>query len=99
MDWSPLTQFLFLVFHVIHVTGVEDGSSPNLLRLSKEKKKSPGKEELRRRCQKQDVRCIDLPAECLTCNFNTSCVYGQETESKCTPVSGVSCSVSKMLLN
>ena len=37
--------------------------------------------------------CSDLPATCIVCNFNTSCVYGANTSVQCSPKSDVVCKV------
>lgn len=83
---------LFLLLRIDYVIGAEDTSNPNLLRLQKEKKKTISKEEVKRRCQKQGS-CSELPADCLTCSFNTSCVYGQEVQTECRVLKGVVCDV------
>ena len=37
--------------------------------------------------------CSDLPATCIVCNFNTSCVYGANTSVQCSPKPDVVCKV------
>lgn len=38
--------------------------------------------------------CKDLGGDCLTCDFNTSCIYGQEDTVRCRAKESVECSVS-----
>ncbi|XP_075536181.1 TM2 domain-containing protein 3 almondex isoform X3 [Dermacentor variabilis] len=38
-----------------------------------------------------DAPCNRLNAECLTCKFNYSCVYGEEVAVMCQPKSGIKC--------
>lgn len=38
-----------------------------------------------------DVPCSRLNAECLTCKFNYSCVYGEEVAVMCQPKHGIKC--------
>lgn len=38
-----------------------------------------------------DVPCEKLNAECLVCQFNSSCVYGEEVTVTCEPRTGVKC--------
>lgn len=70
----------------------DDAMNQNLLRLQKEKKKLMTKEDVKRRCQRQGL-CSELPADCLICNFNKSCVYGENVVTECQPVKGVVCEV------
>ncbi|OON13394.1 TM2 domain protein, partial [Opisthorchis viverrini] len=37
--------------------------------------------------------CSELPAYCLTCDFNTSCVYGSNVTVSCRPTIGVLCRI------
>ncbi|KAA0193371.1 hypothetical protein HAZT_HAZT000809 [Hyalella azteca] len=37
------------------------------------------------------VKCSDLPADCLLCNFNCTCVYGEKLNVTCRPKPKVSC--------
>ena len=40
-----------------------------------------------------DSNCTDLPASCITCDFNTSCVYGQSSIANCTVHEDLMCEV------
>lgn len=40
-----------------------------------------------------DVACDELPAVCLDCDFNKTCVYGRLTEYTCTPKESAQCNV------
>ena len=39
------------------------------------------------------VNCSLLPADCIQCEFNFSCRYGQLTKANCTPTDNVMCEV------
>ena len=40
------------------------------------------------------VKCSDLGASCIKCNFSASCTYGEDVEVKCSPISiSVNCLV------
>ena len=92
---SILPLFLLLHLQSDLTSAADDSHNPNLLRAVKEKKKMPTKEDLKRRCQSQGP-CYNLPAECLSCRFNLSCVYGEEVATECQPVAGVMCEVSQV---
>lgn len=40
------------------------------------------------------VNCSELPAACITCNFNYSCIYGQMQSVTCDARANVQCHVS-----
>lgn len=40
-----------------------------------------------------DRECADLPARCISCDFNTSCVYGQPTSANCSAYDDIMCEV------
>ena len=40
------------------------------------------------------LKCRDLGASCIRCDFNDSCTYGQDVEVQCTPIDPVACTVS-----
>nr|CAH8875514.1 unnamed protein product [Trichobilharzia regenti] len=42
-------------------------------------------------CPYMQYKCSELPGYCLTCNFNTSCIYGMVTNVTCFPRHGVYC--------
>ena len=37
--------------------------------------------------------CIDFPADCMECNFNKTCVYGQAIDVDCKMMEDVTCEV------
>lgn len=39
------------------------------------------------------VKCSDLGASCIHCEFNYSCTYGEDVEVECKPFSSIKCSV------
>lgn len=41
------------------------------------------------------VRCRDLGASCIQCEFNYSCIYGKDVEVQCKAISSIKCTVSK----
>lgn len=91
MSRDLVTVLLF--FFLLELAATADDNNLNLLRLQKEKKKTAAKDEVKRRCQNLGS-CPELPAHCLSCNFNSSCVYGEEVETECKPLPGVICDVS-----
>ncbi len=40
-----------------------------------------------------DDNCADLPARCISCDFDTSCVYGQPSIANCTVYEEIMCEV------
>jgi len=42
-----------------------------------------------------DVACSELPAACLQCSFNCSCVYGEQTTVTCVPRPGLPCKAGR----
>lgn len=42
---------------------------------------------------KKSVSCKQLPAECLKCKFNYSCIYGQQAKVNCTVEPSINCEV------
>lgn len=43
--------------------------------------------------------CSELPAACITCNFNYSCIYGQMQSVTCDARPNVQCHVSNLAIN
>lgn len=44
------------------------------------------------------LNCSELPAVCITCNFNYSCIYGQMQSVTCDARPNVQCHVSIQVL-
>ncbi|KAF6773844.1 hypothetical protein AHF37_05817 [Paragonimus kellicotti] len=44
-------------------------------------------------CPYMFYQCSELPAYCLSCDFNTSCIYGLKTSVVCQPLEGVFCNL------
>ena len=45
-----------------------------------------------------NIKCQDLPANCLNCQFNDNCTYGQLTNVTCTPLDQVVCEVRRQMI-
>ena len=45
-----------------------------------------------------NIKCQDLPANCLKCQFNDNCTYGQLTNVTCTPLDQVVCEVRGQMI-
>ena len=41
------------------------------------------------------VKCSDLGASCIQCEFNYSCIYGKDVEVQCKAISAIKCTVSE----
>ncbi|KAF7257804.1 hypothetical protein EG68_04704 [Paragonimus skrjabini miyazakii] len=44
-------------------------------------------------CPYMFYQCSELPAYCLSCDFNSSCIYGLKTTVVCQPLEGVFCNL------
>lgn len=76
----------------------ETGESENRIPTVEEIKKvqaslNSAKESPPSYCYIESAACSILPAECLLCNFNTSCVYGEVVNVTCKPKPDLDCKV------
>lgn len=58
---------------------------------------SSGETDLYLECP-DGVSCSDLGASCIQCEFNDSCIYGNDVDVQCKAISSIKCTVSTVLL-
>ena len=46
-----------------------------------------------------NIKCQDLPANCINCQFNENCTYGQLTNVTCTPLDHIMCEVRGQVIS
>ena len=84
--------FNYLLYSIIDYSiaqGNEDESEGTL-------ELSSGSGGMNQTCPR-NLDCRDLPANCIECTFNQSCVYGQPNNVTCTPLEEAMCEVGNNL--